>query len=105
MLMLNAELPAGTLGKRPTITLRIEKQIVQAARALWPAAQALVELRKQSSKRNVAESIAYLEADYPEGMRVLAKHIDVLERHFARRGGIEAHRHKCAATCFASDQQ
>jgi len=76
-------LPPGIPGKKPKVTLSVEKQIVRAAKSLWPVAQALIELRGRTSKRSLEESVRYLEIDYPEGARMLAKHLDAIDKCFA----------------------
>ncbi len=77
-------LPKGVRGKKPKITEIKEKQMISLAQALFPAARFLIDLRQASPKRSVAESVDYLEKDYPLPTARFRKWIRTVEEFFRR---------------------
>ena len=78
--------PKGVRGKKPKITEIRERQMVGFARALFSAARALVELREAFPKRTVAESLDYLEKDYPLPAAKFRQHTGIITAFFHQIG-------------------
>jgi hypothetical protein len=55
--------------------------MVEMARLLWPAAQALIELSERATKRTLQETLHYIEVDYPEGSQILLTYIESINSY------------------------
>lgn len=92
----------GTRGKRPKITASKEEQMVRMARSLLPSVRALIALRVGSSRRTVAESVRYLEADFPIESQLLLRQVEVLENFSPLAVNPKVPRSKLGNSCAKS---